>query len=158
MWILLKHFDPDQPKHASQAYHDRHSSPPVAFLFQESLLYTSILLRRNVLARISLRGLRKLICVDTLRRVHNVGFIVEQLIYIRGTMRVMRPEGIPSHLRSSFRSLQILKALDKFQDQARQKGSIKMTSILIVLNWKGNIYRLALLSTDLADCSEHICF
>ena len=31
------------------------------------------LLRRNVLARISLRGLRMLIWVDTLHRVHNVG-------------------------------------------------------------------------------------
>ena len=32
----------DQPKHAAQAYPDRHFSPPVDFLFQESLLYTSI--------------------------------------------------------------------------------------------------------------------
>ena len=29
--------------------------------------------------RISLRGLRKLIWFDTLRRVHNVGFLVERL-------------------------------------------------------------------------------
>ena len=38
----------DQLKHAAQAYRDRHFSPPVNFLFQESLLYTSIYLRRNV--------------------------------------------------------------------------------------------------------------
>ena len=54
----------------------------VDFLFQESLLYTSILLRRNVSARISLRGLRMLIWVDTLRRVHNVGFLTERLKYL----------------------------------------------------------------------------
>ena len=42
--------DPDQPKHATQAYPDRHFSPPVDFLFQESLLYTSIPLRRDVSA------------------------------------------------------------------------------------------------------------
>ena len=52
------------------------------FLFQESLLYTSIPLRRNVSTRISLRGLRRVIWVDRLRRVNNVGFLVEQLIYI----------------------------------------------------------------------------
>ena len=57
-----------------QAYPDRHFPPPVDFLFQESLVYTSILLRRNVSAWISLRGLRRLIRVDTLRRCHNVGF------------------------------------------------------------------------------------
>ena len=64
--------DPDQLK---QAYPDRHFSPPVDFLFQESFLYTSISQRRNVSARISLRGLRTLIWVDTLRRCHNVGFL-----------------------------------------------------------------------------------
>ena len=47
--------DPDQPKHAAQAYPDGHFSPPVHFLFQESLLYISITLRRNVSARISMR-------------------------------------------------------------------------------------------------------
>ena len=31
--------------------------------------------------RFCLRGMRKLIRVDTLRRVTNVGFLVEQLIY-----------------------------------------------------------------------------
>ena len=50
--------DPDQPKHAARAYPNRHFSPPVCFLFQESLLYTSIPLSRNVPARISLNGLR----------------------------------------------------------------------------------------------------
>ena len=40
--------DPDQPKHAAQANPDRHCSPPVDFLFQETLLYNSISLRRNV--------------------------------------------------------------------------------------------------------------
>ena len=53
--------DPDQPKHAAQTNPDRHFLPPVDFLFQESLLYTSIPLRRNVSARISLRGQRRLI-------------------------------------------------------------------------------------------------
>ena len=43
-------------------------------------LYTSIPLRRNVLARIC--GLCRLILVDILRRVHDVGFLVEQHIYI----------------------------------------------------------------------------
>ena len=68
--------DPDQPKHAAHANPDKHFSPPVDFLFQESLLYTSIPLRWNVSARTSLRGVRMLISVDTLRRVHNVGFLV----------------------------------------------------------------------------------
>ena len=31
-------------------------------------------------ARVSLRGMLKLIRVDTLRRVHNVGFLAERLI------------------------------------------------------------------------------
>ena len=50
-------------------------------LFQELLLYTSIPLIRNVSKRIILRGLRRLIAVDTFRRVHNIGFLVERLIY-----------------------------------------------------------------------------
>ena len=58
---------------------DRHFSPPVDFLFHESLLFISIPLRRNVSARISLRGMRRLIWVDTLRRSHNVGFLAERL-------------------------------------------------------------------------------
>ena len=40
--------DPDQPKHDEQANPVRHFSPPVYFLFRESLLYTCIPLRRNV--------------------------------------------------------------------------------------------------------------
>ena len=72
--------DPDQPKHAAQANPDIHCSPPVDFLFQESLLYTSIPRRRNVSTRITLRGLRKLIWIDKLRGVHTVGFLVEWLI------------------------------------------------------------------------------
>ena len=39
------------------------------------IFYTSIPLRRNVSARISSRGLRSLIWVNTLRRVHTVGFL-----------------------------------------------------------------------------------
>ena len=38
----LESNDPDQPKHAAQAYPERHFSPTVDFLFQESLLYASI--------------------------------------------------------------------------------------------------------------------
>ena len=47
-----------------QANLDRHFSLRVDFLFQEPLLYTSIPLRRNVSARISLRGVHRLIWVD----------------------------------------------------------------------------------------------
>ena len=53
--------DPNPPKHAEETNPDRLFSPSVDILFQESLLYTSISLRRNVLARISLRGQRRLI-------------------------------------------------------------------------------------------------
>ena len=76
-----KSIDPDLPKHAAQANPDIRCSPPVDFLFQESLLYTSFPLRRNVSAMIILRGLRRLIWVDTLRRVHYIGFLVERLIF-----------------------------------------------------------------------------
>ena len=69
--------DPDQPKHAAQDNPDRHFLPPVDCLFQESLLYTFIPRRSNVSARISLRGLRRLFWVDSLRRVHNVGCLVD---------------------------------------------------------------------------------
>ena len=62
----------------------RHLSPPVDFLFQESLLYTSIPLRRNVTARISLREPRRLIWVDTLRRGHYVAFLAGRLICMNG--------------------------------------------------------------------------
>ena len=34
--------DPGQPKHAAQAYQDRHFLPPVDFLFQEISLYTPV--------------------------------------------------------------------------------------------------------------------
>ena len=63
-----------------QASPDRLCSPPVDFLFQEFLLYTSFPLRRNESARISLRGLRMRIWFDIIRRYHNVGFLVERLI------------------------------------------------------------------------------
>ena len=79
--------DPDQPKHAAQAFPDRHFSAAVDFLFQESLIYTSIPLKRNVSARISLRGLRRLILVDTLRRGHNDGFLAGRLICCLSTQR-----------------------------------------------------------------------
>ena len=72
--------DTDQPKHAAQANPDRHCSPPVDFLFQESL-YTSMPLWRHVIVGIRMRGQCRLIWVDTLRRGHNVGFIVGRPIY-----------------------------------------------------------------------------
>ena len=50
------------------------------FPFQEALLLTFIPLRWNLSARISLRGLRSLICFDILRGVHNVGFLTELLM------------------------------------------------------------------------------
>ena len=74
--------DPDQPKHAAQVNMDRH----FAFLFQESLLFTSISLSRDVSARISLGGLHSLIWVDTLRKGHNVGFLVERLIFVGSSL------------------------------------------------------------------------
>ena len=74
--------EPVQPKHAAQVYPDRHFSPTADFLFQESLLYTSIPLMRNVLARIWLRGLRRLIWVNTLRRGHNVVFLAGRLLCV----------------------------------------------------------------------------
>ena len=49
------------------------------FCFISLYLYP---LRRNGSARISLRGLRRLILVNTLRRVNYVGFLVERLIYL----------------------------------------------------------------------------
>ena len=77
--ICVKYRPPDQPKHVPQANPDRYVSPPMDFLFQKSLLYTSIPLRRNVSARISLR---RLIGVDTLRRVHHVGILAERLLLL----------------------------------------------------------------------------
>ena len=58
---LCVKYRPDHPKHAAQAYPDKHFSPAVDFLFQESLLYTFIPLTRNTSPRISLHGLRMLI-------------------------------------------------------------------------------------------------
>ena len=63
-------------QNAAQAKPGRFFLLPVVILFQESLLYTSIPLRRNVSIRISLR---RLIWIDTLRRGHNVGFFLERL-------------------------------------------------------------------------------
>ena len=78
--------DSYQPKYSAQANPGRHFSPPVDFLFHDSLLYPSIHLRRNVSTWNSLHGLRRLIWVDTLRKVHNVGFLVERLICIHVTV------------------------------------------------------------------------
>ena len=75
--------DPDQPKHAAQANPDRHLSPPADVLYQESLFFTALSLGRNVSARISLLGLRRLIWVDASRRSHNVGFLAGRFILIR---------------------------------------------------------------------------
>ena len=72
--------DPDQSKHNAQVTPDRHFSPPLDFRLQESILHTSILLKRNVSTRNSLCGLHRLIWVDTLYRVDNVGFLMERLI------------------------------------------------------------------------------
>ena len=74
LWTLRKVSTRISLTHAAQFNPDRHFSPPVDFLFQESLFYTSFNLRRNVSVRISL------IWVDTLRREHNVGFLGERLI------------------------------------------------------------------------------
>ena len=61
---------------AVQANPDGHFSPTVDFLFQEELLlYTSISLRRSGRPGLACR----LICVDSIRRVRNVGFLVERL-------------------------------------------------------------------------------
>ena len=72
---LWESIDPDHHKQAAQGYPTRHFSPHVDFQFQESLLYTSIPLKRNVSDLISLCGLRRLIWVDTLRNGHNVDFL-----------------------------------------------------------------------------------
>ena len=52
--------DTDQCKQIAQANPDRHVSPSVDFMFQESLLYIYIPLRRNVSVRIKLHGLLRL--------------------------------------------------------------------------------------------------
>ena len=82
--------DPAQPKHAAQANPEIHCSSRVDFLFQESLLYTSIPMIRNVSTRISLRGQRRLIWVDTLRRVHTVGVLVERSYVVADSFHLER--------------------------------------------------------------------
>ena len=81
--VSAKSINWDQPKHAAQANLDRQFLPPVDFLFQESLLVTSIPLSWNVSAWISLH---KLIWVYTLRQVNNVGF--RRLIWVYTLRRV----------------------------------------------------------------------
>ena len=49
---------------------------------QQLFLKKKIHRRRKVSVRINLRGMLRLILVDTLRRVHNVGFLVGRLNYI----------------------------------------------------------------------------
>ena len=44
---------------------------------------------RNKSFRVSLRGMLRLIRVDTLRIVHNVGFPVERLIYLMDVTKYM---------------------------------------------------------------------
>ena len=66
---------------AAHAYPDIHFLPPVDFLFQETLLYTSIPPRRNESVRISLREMRRLIWIDALRKGHTVGFLAGRLNY-----------------------------------------------------------------------------
>ena len=78
LWKLRKvltRISLSMPRRLSQV--DTYFSPPVDFLFQESLLYTFIHLRRNVSARISVR---RLILVDILCISHNVGFLAGRLI------------------------------------------------------------------------------
>ena len=60
----------------------RQCSPPVDFSFRESFLYISIPLRRKVSARISLHGMGRLVWVDTLRRLHNICFLVERFVLV----------------------------------------------------------------------------
>ena len=80
LWTLRKVSYPDPPAQSAHAYPNSQVSPTVYFLFQESLLYTSIPLRRDVSARISQRGLRWLIWVDILRSDHNAGFLACRLV------------------------------------------------------------------------------
>ncbi len=58
----------------------RHFPLSREIVFQESLLYTLSLIGGEMLGRIRLRVLRKVILVDTLRRCHIVGFLVMRLI------------------------------------------------------------------------------
>ena len=74
---------PDQPKHAAQANPDRHFSPYVEFSVSEIITLYLSSPRRNMSAHISLRGLRRQIWVDTLRIVHDAGFLMERLnVYV----------------------------------------------------------------------------
>ena len=82
VWTLRIKHRADQPKHAAQANPGRHFSHSVGFLFQESLLETSFPLRRKMSARISLCGMRSMIWVDTLCRVHNVVFLSRNASYV----------------------------------------------------------------------------
>ena len=71
-----------QPKHAAQANPQRTLFASCGFNVSGiSTLYLSILLIRNVSARISMRRLYRLIWVDTLSIVYTVRFLVERLIY-----------------------------------------------------------------------------
>ena len=67
-----------QPKHNVHTRPDRHFSPPVDFLLQESILLTFIPPETECIDR----RLCRLLWVDTLRIVHNVGFLMERLICI----------------------------------------------------------------------------
>ena len=80
LWTLRKVSNRNSLSMPALATSDIYSSPPVDLLFHESLLYTSIPLWWNVSGRISLRGLRRLIRIDTLCRVYNVGFLVERFL------------------------------------------------------------------------------
>ena len=71
--------DPDQPKHVAQANPDIHFSPPVDFLFQASLLYTSIPPGTECVCPD--QSARTAMTVDTLRRGHYVCFLAERLIF-----------------------------------------------------------------------------
>ncbi|MES9879999.1 MAG: hypothetical protein ABW185_03875, partial [Sedimenticola sp.] len=58
----------------------RHFPPLGDILLQETLLYTYITHRREMSGGIRLRGLHKVIRLDTLRRCHIVGFLATRLI------------------------------------------------------------------------------
>ena len=67
----------------------------IDFLFQKSILYTSIPMIRNVSARIRLRELRRLIWVYTWRINLNVRFLVERLICFWGQIRIFEQVPLP---------------------------------------------------------------
>ncbi len=81
MWHLRRvltriNLDRLQAAHATLG---RHFPTPGDFLFQESLLYTSIPKRLKVSARISLRGLPRLVSVNIVYQATNVGLLAEWL-------------------------------------------------------------------------------